>query len=103
MSDPSNWQSLYAGGLGTRLTCGTSSSNVAVPGAGIVSQMILTNMGNYTVFVKVGVDSSLTATTACFPLFPGNQIILPMASYVAGITSSDTSDLLINTGNGATS
>lgn len=101
MPDLSSWQSLYQGGLGTRLTCSTSTTNSAVPGSGVVSQMLLTNMGNVTIFVKVGGDATLAATTACFPLFPGNQLLLPMPSFVAGITASDTADLLITSGNGA--
>ncbi len=101
MADPSNWQSLYAGGLGARLTCGAASANVAVPGAAVVSQMILTNMGNETISVRVGADSSLVATTDCYPLFPGYSLVLPICPYVAGITGGGSADLLINTGNGA--
>lgn len=101
MADPSNWQSLFQGGLGTRLACTSSSANVAVPGFGYVSQMMITNVGNSTVFIKVASDSSVSATTSCYPLYYGNQLILPISAYVAAITESDTSTILINSGNGA--
>lgn len=103
MADPSNWQSLFQGGLGVRLPCGTATANVAVPGASVVNQMIVTNMGNNAVFVKVGDDATLAATTSCYPLLPGYSLVLPISGYVAGITESSTSELLINTGNGAPS
>lgn len=101
MADPSNWQSLYQGGLGTRLSVNTSSANVAVPGSAVVNQMEITNLGAVPAFLKVGVDSDLAATTSCKILYPGVPLILPVQPYVAAITESDTTTLLITSGNGA--
>lgn len=101
MPNSSTWQSLYDGGLGVRLSVTTASANVAVPGAAIVSQMIITNLGSSPAFVKSGVSSSLAATIACYLLYPGYDLILPTNPFVAAITETGTTTLLINTGSGA--
>lgn len=103
MSTPnsSSWLSLFQGGEGVRLSVTTSSANVAVPGASVVNQMMVTNLGDSVAFVKVGIDNTLGASINSYPLYLGQQLTLPTNLYVAAITESGVTTLLINTGNGS--
>lgn len=103
MSTPnsSSWLSLYQGGEGQRLSVTTSSANAAVPGASVVNQMMVTNLGDIVAFVRYGIDPNLQASTSAYPLSPGYDLILPINLYVAAITESGSTILLITTGNGS--
>lgn len=102
MSTPNSsiWQSLFQGGEGVRLSVTTGTANVAVPGSSVVNQMMVTNLGDAIAFVKFGIDATLAASINCYPLSPGYDLTLPINPYIAAITESGTTTLLITTGNG---
>lgn len=102
MSTPNSsvWQSLFQGGEGVRLSVTTASANVPVPGASVVNQMMVMNLGDTMAFVRYGIDPNLQASTSAYPLSPGYDLVLPINLYVAAITESDSTVLLITTGNG---
>lgn len=91
--------------LGIALACTSSSgtsSRTAMVGSGSV--VTICNTGTVTAFVALG-TSSVTATTACYPILPGTKEILSVSEgesmdYAAGITASGTTTLSIHRGYG---
>lgn len=92
-------------GLGVVLSCTTSSgtsSRTALVGTGGV--LMLTNVSDVVAYVAFG-DSSITATTAYYPVLPGTKEVITLSTestitHVAGITSSGTATVLAHRGYG---
>jgi hypothetical protein len=101
------WISAYPfesanGCLGVAISATTSSSRAALVGSGNV--LVLTNVGDVTVYVALG-DSSITATTSYYPILPGTKETMTLPddgslTYVAGITASGSATLLAHRGFG---
>lgn len=90
------------GGLGATLTCTSTSARTALVGTGSV--LMLTNISDVVAYVALG-DSSVTATTAYFPVLPGTKEVISINAdagytHAAGITSSGTASVLIHRGYG---
>lgn len=94
------------GGLGIVLSCTTSSgtsSRTALVGSGSV--VMVTNVSDVVAYVALG-DSSVTATTAYFPILPGTKEILTVSgdltiTHAAGITGSGSATVLVHKGHGS--
>lgn len=106
----SAWLSDYpfesqTGGVGVSLSCTTSSgtsSRSALVGSGSV--LMITNVSTDTAYIAWG-DSSVTATTACYPILPGSKEVLTLSNdtdttHVAGTTLSGTAIVLVHRGYG---
>ncbi len=100
---------LLNGGLGVPLSLTTTSgtsSRMALPEGGS-EQMLVSNVGPYTAFLRFG-NSSVEATTACVAIFPGIPYTLTlgedesadMPTHVAGITLTGTAFVQICRGHG---
>lgn len=87
-------------GLSTSISATTSTSNVSLPGTGPVA--VVQNTGSVTAYITIGTASSLTATTAGFPVQAGMviAIAIPAPGYMAGITASGSTTLLVTQGSG---
>lgn len=93
------------GGLGVVVSCTSSSgtsSRVALVGTGSV--LMLTNVSDVVAYVAWG-DSSVTATTAYFPVLPGTKEVVTISAdssvtHIAGITASGTATVLAHKGHG---
>ena len=93
------------GGMGVVLSCTTSSgtsSRTALVGTGSV--VMITNVSDVVAYIALG-DSSVTATTAYFPILPGTKEILTLSgditvTHAAGITGSSTATVLVHKGHG---
>lgn len=105
------WISSYpfespTGGLGVPLMEAntTSGSTRAALVGGEGSALCLTNDGTVTIYVAWG-GSSVTASTACFPVLPGTQTLVSLpkdgsATHVACITRESTAYLSVQRGYG---
>jgi hypothetical protein len=88
------------------LNASTTSANVArTLVGGSTADVRIANVGTSIVYVAFG-GASVTATVAAgMPLFPGAAEVFRMQradqTYVAGITASGTSSLVITSGQGA--
>ena len=83
------------------LAVSSASSRVALPTAGSNLTAVVTNSGAAISYIVLG-GSSVTATASNIPVQPGQTVALLQAAntYVAGITASGTSSLLIQSGTG---
>lgn len=66
-------------------------------------QIVVTNLGSVTIYVRAG-DSSVTATTADYPVLPLTQVVLSLKTadtYIAYVTASSSSSAHIILGDGA--
>lgn len=79
----------------------STSSGSSEKGKGNQS-ILLTNLGSVVVYVRVG-DSTVTATTADYPVLANSQVSISKGSndsHVAYITASGTGSLHIMAGEG---
>ncbi len=85
----------------TSLAVSAASSRVALPTAGSNLTAVVTNSGAAVSYIVLG-GSTVTATASNIPVQPGQTVALLQAAntYVAGITASGTSSLLIQSGTG---
>jgi hypothetical protein len=89
---------------GVSLSCSTSSASAAL---GDGNQALITNQGSVYAFVVFGA-SNVNATTNRLAIPPESQVLVTIpetaentrATHVAGITSSSTATLQIETGFG---
>jgi hypothetical protein len=84
-----------AWGSGTTASVTATSGNV-LRGLGSKS-LCLTNLGNSTAYVRTGVGSTLTATTADYPILPLAQVTITKGmddNYVAYICAATQSTSL---------
>lgn len=87
------------GGLGVRIDATGTSQRAQLIGDG--DSIVATNIGSAPVFIRFG-GSDVVATTACYPILPGDKepdIMLKGASgsYVAAICESgQTATILIH-------
>lgn len=89
---------IYGSGVTVAPTTTTASSSIGDPGA----TACITNLGTNTVYVRLG-ESGVVATTADYPVYPGNQVMLAKQvddTHVAYITAGDTGSLHIMSGDG---
>jgi hypothetical protein len=91
-----------AWGSGTTASVTATSGNV-LRGLGSKS-LCLTNLGTDVAYVRTGVGSSLTATTADYPVLPGSQVSITKGmddNYVAYIcAATESTSLHIMAGEG---
>jgi hypothetical protein len=109
MSDPVNIFSFqpFDGGVGKRLSCSTVSASVAIPGTEAQDnvQLLITNGGEVSAFVRIG-QSSVVATLDCMEILPGVTVPFsapfnrPGSLYMAGITESGTTKVSVVAGKG---
>ncbi len=109
MSDPVNIFSFrpHDGGVGKRLSCGTVSASVAIPGTQAVDdvQLLVTNGGEVSAFVRLG-QPGVVATLDCMEILPGTTVPFtspfnrPSELYMAGITESGTTTVSVVAGKG---
>lgn len=81
----------------------TSSASAIGAGSGL-SQVAIKNAGSNTAFIKFGTDNTVTATSADFPILPGEANLLTKSeahTYIAAITGSSTTTLYVTPGAGA--
>lgn len=84
------------------ISVSTSSANANIPEAG--ESILLTNSGSTLAYVRTGQGSSTAATTADMPLAAGASRIITRSAnhdYVAAITASSTTTLLVTAGTGS--
>jgi hypothetical protein len=69
------------------LTATTTSSRILIPTTGTPTVTLITNMGQYPVFLAFG-DITVVAANGNVPLLPGTQIAITAGvfTYVAAIT-----------------
>lgn len=91
------------GGPSASLAVSNTTGNVALP-AGIGSVLRLCNDGTKTVFVKLGVDNTVTAAITDMPILGGAIEVFSFdgsQKYIAGIAGgADSSTLRITRGEG---
>lgn len=93
--EPSN------GGVGCELGCVSTTSRAALVGYGDTLCINNTDVETWA-FLAFG-DVTVTATTACFGVPPGSQLLIRAPgdpTHVAGITRSGTTDIQICRGVG---
>lgn len=88
---------LADGGLGLRIDATDASQRGELVGDG--DTLVVTNLGNVPAFIRVG-RSDVTATTACYPILPGDKepdIMLKgsSGSWVAAICESGLATTII--------
>lgn len=89
---------MYGSGVSAAPGTTTARSSVGFNG----SNVLVTNLGAVTCYVRVG-NSSVVATTADYPVLPGTQIVLQKEindSHVAYITASGSGSIHLMSGNG---
>ena len=86
-------------GATVTLSATTTSSNVSF---GSATTVAASNTGSNTVFITFGTTSGVTATTTGYPVLASQTIFFSAGSntYIAGITSTSTSTLLVTPGSG---
>jgi len=86
-------------GNNASLSATTTSSNVSF---GSATTVAVSNTGSNTIYIVFGTTSGVTATTSGYPVFAGQTVFLAAGSntYVAGITSTGTSTLVVTPGSG---
>lgn len=91
----------FAPTAAVNLPVSTTSANVLIPTTGTPQAAIVTNIGEHTTFVQMGVGNTTAATTTTsLALMPGNSVVLTIGSntYLAGITLAGVSQLNIAVG-----
>ncbi|MEI7296608.1 hypothetical protein WCQ02_31080 [Paraburkholderia tropica] len=91
----------FAPTAAVNLPVGVTSANVVIPTTGTPQAAIVTNIGEHTTFVQMGVGNTTAATTATsLAITPGDSIALTIGTntYIAGITLSGQSQLNIAVG-----
>lgn len=89
-------------GTTTSLSATTSTGNAALPTL-TSNQIAVTNLGPDLAYVKFGTDNTVTATTAAYPLLPGEQIIFtisPSLTYGAAICPTSTATIKFTAADG---
>lgn len=84
----------------TTLSATTVSSNVTVSSSS--NNVMISNAGSVTVFIKFGSDSSVTATTGDLPVLGGTVQVFSKGgtSYIAGITGTGSATVYVTGGDG---
>ena len=75
-------------GLSVNVVGAVASANVELTSAarplGPTAAVELLNVGTQVMFVKFGGDNSVAATSADYPVGPGDRVVLPMPSFATG-------------------
>lgn len=77
----------------------TTSANIAIPTTGTPTVALLTNLGQFLVFLAFGTSSAVTAANGGVPLMPGASLPVTIGSFtfVAAITLFGTIEVNITT------
>lgn len=113
MSDPAtfNVQAFqpYDGGMGKRLSAGTTTTSAAIPGTQTDDRgrlrVLIVNGGTVSAFVRMG-QSGVTATLDCLEVLPGCAYLLtppgtnPSGVWLAAITEAGSANIQVTAGQG---
>ncbi len=93
-------------GLGISLACSTASTaaTALVDGGRRKTVLTVTNIGDVTGMIALGLSDMGAATTSHFPILPGTQVALSvdpaLVTHARGITVSGATTILIHMGFG---
>lgn len=90
-------------GYGVTASASTSNGITLIPRSKGLKQLVLTNLGSDTVYVRPVVGNSGTATTADYPILPNSQVVITKdsaADHVAHLAALSTSSVHIIAGEG---